>query len=87
MKFNPNVFWNLTLYEAELVVKGDRERQEQDFMVQTYAVMNGIGLTFGGKGFKFINPFNNKQENSEKPQRTRDDLLKELQEVKARFNK
>ena len=61
MKFSPTEFWNLTLKEAELIVKGDRKRQENEFMLNVYASMNGIGLTMGGKKFKFQNPFKNEK--------------------------
>lgn len=87
MKFNPDIFWSLTLVEANLIVEGDKERLELDFMVQTYAVLNAVGLTFGGKGFKFINPFDLKDENNNKPQRTREDLLSELEELKQSFKR
>jgi hypothetical protein len=87
MKFDPNIFWNLTLVEANLIVEGDKKRLEQEFMIQTYAVLNGVGLTFGGKGFKFINPFDLKDKEDNKPQRSREDLLNELEEIKQSFKK
>jgi hypothetical protein len=88
MKFNPDIFWNLTLVEANLIVEGDKERLELDFMVQTYAVLNALGLTLGGKGYKFVNPFELKDENNnDKPQRTREDLLSELEELKQSFKR
>ena len=85
MKFSPTEFWNLTLKEAELIVKGDRARQENEFMLNVYASMNGIGLTMGGKKFKFQNPFKNEKVD-EKPKRTREELLAELDDVKRMFN-
>ena len=85
MKFSPTEFWNLTLKEAELIVKGDRKRQENEFMLNVYANMNGIGLTMGGKKFKFQNPFKSEKVD-EKPKRTREELLAELEDVKRMFN-
>ena len=85
MKFSPTEFWNLTLKEAELIVKGDRARQENEFMLNVYANMNGIGLTMGGKKFKFQNPFKSEKVD-EKPKRTREELLAELDDVKKMFN-
>lgn len=87
MKFNPDIFWGLTLVEANLIVEGDKERLELDFMVQTYAVLNALGLTLGGKGFKFINPFDLKDKDDNKPQRSREDLLSELEQLKQSFKK
>ena len=85
MKFSPTEFWNLTLKEAELIVKGDRKRQENEFMLNVYANMNGIGLTMGGKKFKFQNPFKG-EKMDDKPKRTREELLAELDDVKRMFN-
>ena len=83
MKFRPCDFWNLTPAEAELVVKGDKERQEQDFITNTYSMINAIGMSFN-KNFKFIDPFK-EQKNEEKPKKSREDLLKELEDIKKNF--
>lgn len=86
MKFNPSVFWELTLVEANLIVKGDKDRQENEFKLNMYANVNAIGMTLSGKGFKPIDPF--KSEEKKKPKsKTREDLLAELEMVKRRFNK
>lgn len=86
MKFSPNEFWNLTLKEAELIVQGDKERREDEFMIRVHAHTNAIGLTMGGKGFKFQNPFESKQEQG-KPKKSREELLAELERAKKRFNR
>ena len=54
-------------------------------MLNVYASMNGIGLTMGGKKFKFQNPFKSEKVD-EKPKRTREELLAELEDVKRMFN-
>ena len=83
MRFAPSEFWDLTLVEAQLIVIGDKERQEQEFFIQTYAMINAVGSAFGGKKFEFINPF--RENKKTKPQKTREELLRELEEVKDRF--
>ena len=86
LKFAPYVFWDLTLVEAQLIIVGDKERKEQEFFIQTYAMMNAIGSCFGGKKFEFMNPF--KEDKKNKPQKkTREELLEELNEVKNKFIK
>lgn len=88
LKFTPNDFWNLTLVEAELILKGDKERQEMKFMMQVYSVMNGIGSVLGGKGFKFINPFNKAKDKENLPKKkTREELLQDLEDIKKAFDR
>ena len=88
MKFTPNDFWNLTLVEAELILKGDKERQEMEFMIQVYSVMNGIGSVLGGKDFNFINPFNKAKDKKELPKKkSREELLQDLEDIKKTFDK
>lgn len=87
MKFNPKDFWELTLVEADLIIKGDYERRENDFKLNMYANVNAIGMTLNGKKFKLIDPFEKKETEGGPKKKTREDLLAELESVKRRFNK
>ena len=55
--FAPETFYNLLLKECVLIIDGDRDRQEQELINMSYAVINGIGCTFGDKKFKLITPY------------------------------
>ena len=58
------------------------------FMMQVYSVMNGIGSVLGGKGFKFINPFNKAKDKENLPKKkTREELLQDLEDIKKAFDK
>ena len=65
MKFAPSEFWSMTLREARLVIKGDIERQENDFMTFYFAHINAIGACLSNN-HNFFNPFETK-EGKEKP--------------------
>ena len=78
MKFAPSEFWSMTLKEAKLVVKGDRERQENDLMVNYFAHCNAIGACLS-KDHTFINPFN-KGKKKPKP-KTSEKLKNELKDM------
>ena len=80
----------MTLKECELINRGHRRHQEQYLINMSYAVINGIGCTFGDKKFKFINPYEkvnkqNKQVEKKKP--TREQLLNRLDTLKKSFKK
>lgn len=89
--FAPETFYNLLLKECVLIIDGDRDRQEQELINMSYAVINGIGCTFGDKKFKLINPY--KKENKKagsgenKARVTRDQMLKDMEDVRKMFNK
>lgn len=89
--FAPETFYNLLLKECVLIIDGDRDRQEQELINMSYAVINGIGCTFGDKKFKLINPYekeNKKAGSGENKARvTRDQMLKDMEDVKKMFNK
>lgn len=76
----------MTLKEAELIIKGDKERQEKEFMLGVYAHMNAIGMTMGGKKYKFQNPFESERGQG-KPKKSREELLAELERAKKLFNR
>lgn len=79
MKFSPSEFWDMTLKEANLVLKGDKERQENDFVVYYMAHTNAIGACLS-KDHKFINPFD--KANKEKPKKeTAEELKNKLDDM------
>ena len=88
--FAPETFYNLLLKECVLIIDGDRDRQEQELINMSYAVINGIGCTFGDKKFKLINPYekeNKKAGSGENKARvTRDQMLKDMEDVRKMFN-
>ena len=53
----------------------------------SYAVINGIGCTFGDKKFKFINPYEKINKQVEKKKPTREQLLNRLDALKKSFKK
>lgn len=89
--FAPETFYNLLLKECVLIIDGDRDRQEQELINMSYAVINGIGCTFGDKKFKLINPYekeNKKAGSGENKARvTRDQMLKDMEDIRKMFNK
>lgn len=50
-------FYNSTPREVELAIEGYREKQEIDFFYSQQSMINAVGIFFGGKGFKVVNPF------------------------------
>lgn len=79
MKFSPSEFWDMTLKEANLVLRGDKERQENDFVVYYMAHTNAIGACLS-KDHKFINPFD--KINKEKPKKeTAEELKNKLDDM------
>lgn len=74
MRLAPSEFWSMTLKEANLAIRGDKERQENDMIMQYYAHMNALGGTLGGKKFEFINPFKN--DKGKKPKKVTQEELK-----------
>ena len=71
----------MTIKEANLVIKGDKARQENDFMINYIAQRNAIGTCLSDK-YQFENPF--KQDEKEKkntPKKTADELKKELKDM------
>ena len=85
--FAPEIFYNLTLKECQLIVEGDRKHQEQFLFNMSYAVINGIGTTFGDKKFKFINPFENEKKKSNKPKQAKEKLLSDMEDLRKIFNR
>ena len=72
MRVAPSEFWGMTIKEANLAIKGDRIRQENDFMIDVYSHMNALGSCLS-KDHKFINPF----EKDDKPVKKTPDQLKD----------
>ena len=53
----------------------------------SYSVINGIGCTFGDKKFKLINPYEKQKEEPKNKRTTREELLKDMEDIKKKFNK
>ena len=71
----------MTIKEANLVIKGDKARQENDFMINYIAQRNAIGTCLSDK-YQFENPFKkDKKEKKNAPKKTADELKKELKDM------
>ena len=71
----------MTIKEANLVIKGDKARQENDFMINYIAQRNAIGTCLSDK-YQFENPFKkDKKEKKITPKKTADELKKELKDM------
>ena len=71
----------MTIKEANLVIKGDKARQENDFMINYIAQRNAIGTCLSDK-YQFENPFKkDKKEKKGVPKKTADELKKELKDM------
>ena len=71
----------MTIKEANLVIKGDKARQENDFMINYIAQRNAIGTCLSDK-YQFENPFKkDKKEKKNTPKKTADELKKELKDM------
>ena len=71
----------MTIKEANLVIKGDKARQENDFMINYIAQRNAIGTCLSDK-YQFENPFKkDKKEKKSPPKKTADELKKELKDM------
>ena len=81
MGIAPSEFWGMTVKEANLAIKGDRVRQENDFMINYIAQRNAIGTCLSDK-YKFENPFEkDKKEKKSTPKKTADELKEELKDM------
>ena len=79
MKFSPSEFWDMTFKEANLILKGDKERQENNLILHYFAHMNAIAACLS-KNHKFFNPFEKKSK--EKPKsKTAEELKNELDDM------
>ncbi len=80
MRFAPSEFWEMTIKEANLVIEGDKVRQENDFMVNYFAQRNAIGSCIA-KDYKFVNPFKKEDRKKANSKRTADELKSELDDM------
>lgn len=86
--YTPQVFYDLLFKQAEMIIKGRREQEENEFYLMQIACTNAIGTCFGGKKFKAIQPFKQQEEKkSTANKKTREQLLDELQQIKDKFRK
>ncbi|MGM9543633.1 MAG: hypothetical protein ACI3T9_01485 [Romboutsia timonensis] len=70
----------MTIKEANLVIEGDKIRQENDFMTNYYAQRNAIGSCLS-KDYKFINPFKKEDKKKAKLKKTAEELKSELKDM------
>ena len=80
MRFAPSEFWEMTIKEANLIIEGDKVRQENDFMINYFAQINAIGSCLS-KNHKFVNPFEKENKKKAKPKKTADELKSELDDM------
>ena len=85
----PNDFYDLLFKEANMIIKGHKQEEEQKFNLMQIACTNAIGSCFGGKKFKPIEPFKKEKEKEKQSskKKSREELLAELEQVKKNFNK
>lgn len=62
MGFTPNCFYSSEPREVSLAIEGFKENKERDFFLVQTATSNAVGLFFGGKNFRTVNPFEDKKE-------------------------
>ena len=71
----------MTIKEANLIIKGDKTRQENDFMMNYIAQRNAIGICLSDK-YEFENPFEkDKKEKKSTPKKTANELKEELKDM------
>lgn len=68
-QMSPPFFYSLTLRESKLIMKGYNNEAKNNYMCNLYAVTNAIGSCFGGKGFKYVDPFDNSRK------KTKEDIV------------
>lgn len=81
----PTIFFSLMPRECKLILQGHQSEQEESFFLNFIAMRNAIGACFGGKDFKFENPFE-KINNESKPKITKQQAHNELRELFDTFN-
>lgn len=86
-KFSPTIFYDLLFKEAELIIRGHKQQEKEQFNLWQIAVINGVGSCFGGKKFKPIEPFKKEEKSSNVKKKTQEELLEELKQVKKSFNR
>jgi hypothetical protein len=72
MKISPFIFYSMTIREAKLAIKGHRNEMHEQYISNLYATTNAIGSCFGGKSYKAIDPFDNKENKSNNKQTAAD---------------
>jgi hypothetical protein len=70
MKISPFIFYNMTLREAKLAIKGHKNEMHEQYVLNLYANTNAIGSCFGGKNYKVIDPFDTDKENKSNNKQT-----------------
>lgn len=73
-----------------MIIDGSNDQQEQELISMSYAVINGIGSTWGDKKFKFINPYEDTRKESNKKEnakQTKEQVLKDMDDLKKMFRR
>lgn len=79
MKLSPSDFYQMSLKEVSLAIKGYQRALERDYNLLFMAVYNANGLIQGGKKFKPEHPFEDKKKSKKKPtKKERDETLEWL---------
>lgn len=58
---SPQQFFSMTPREIGLAIEGRNNALERDYNLMFLAHLNASGMLFGGKDFKYINPFEKKE--------------------------
>ena len=76
MKQSPLSFYELSIREVALAIKGHNQAIERDYHLNLLAMYNAQGMINIGKKFKVIDPFENKGKSKKKPTKEeRDETL------------
>lgn len=72
----PTEFYQLSLNEANMIMKGHQRALERDYNLMFIAMYNATGLIQGGKKFKPEHPFSDKNKTNKQPTKEeRDETL------------
>lgn len=55
--FTPTAFYSSSPYEIGLAIEGFNNNKKEDFYLSQTMMTNSIGIFFGGKKFKPVDPF------------------------------
>lgn len=72
MGIDPTAFYSSSPREMNIAIEGYRDGRKEQFNLSQIAMMNAIGIFFGGKQFKVTNPFDEiKEEKTVTPEEKR----------------
>ena len=82
MGIDPISFFDISIKEAKLIIKGYNNKQKENFKLQQMAAFNAYGSIMGGKKFKAIDPFN---ENNTTNKTSKEEKEETLNYLKNKF--